>query len=89
MSAIGLSGCMEIVYVPEDFSFEVKMRMNDLVLYRNRVSGKNPPPMCFTPPRYRLTRACITFYDVYFLGKNMHVCMEIGGFFQGYEIFSR
>ncbi|XP_055375399.1 uncharacterized protein LOC129608100 [Condylostylus longicornis] len=87
--AIGLRGCMEVVYFPEDFAFELKMKMNDITLYRNKVSGKNPPPMCFRPPRFYYIRACITLYDIYFIGQNMHVCMDIGGYFEGYEVFSR
>ena len=39
-------GCMKLKYIPEDFSFEFKMMMNDVTLYKNKVSGKNPRPIC-------------------------------------------
>lgn len=32
-------GCMNITYIPEEFAFDLKMSMNDRVLYKNRVSG--------------------------------------------------
>lgn len=89
LSIFQLKGCMEVAYMPEDFAFELRMKMNDQVLYKNKVSGKNPPPICVRPPRFPFAKVCVTFYDVYFFGRNMHVCMDVGGFVQGFELFSR
>ncbi|XP_055850529.1 uncharacterized protein LOC129915093, partial [Episyrphus balteatus] len=89
LSLVGLNGCMEVVYKPEDFAFDLRMKLNNRVLFERSVSGKNPPPFCFRPPRFGFVRACIKFYDVYFFGRNMHVCMDLSGYFQGYELFER
>jgi Domain of unknown function (DUF4773) len=76
-------------YVPEDFAFEFQMKMNNNVLYKNRISGKNPPPVCVTPPRLPIIEVCAKFHDVYFAGRNMHVCLDVSANFQGYELFER
>ncbi|GAB0097936.1 uncharacterized protein DMENIID0001_136240 [Sergentomyia squamirostris] len=89
MQALRTKGCMNLRYIPEDFAFQFEMKMNDLTLYKNKISGKNPPPICINPPRIGFIEVCANFYDVYFAGKNMHVCMEMGGYFQGFELFSR
>lgn len=78
-----------IRYIPEDFSFEFRMLMNNNVLYKNKVSGKNPPPVCINPRRLPFLEVCANFYDIYFIGRNMHMCLEINGNFNGLEVFNR
>jgi len=82
-------GCVNITYMPEDFAFELKMLMNDHVLYKNKLTGRNPPPVCVHPPRFPFIEVCANFHDVYFIGRNIHVCLDLNGNFQGFELFSR
>uniref|UniRef100_A0A1I8Q8S4 DUF4773 domain-containing protein n=1 Tax=Stomoxys calcitrans TaxID=35570 RepID=A0A1I8Q8S4_STOCA len=89
LAVIGMNSCTELVYRPEEFSFELRMRVNNNVWFKRKVSGKNPPPMCFRPPRFSFAQACIQFHDIWFIGRNMHVCMYMSGSFQGYELFER
>lgn len=89
LSAFRSKGCMNITYIPEDFAFEVKMMMNDAVLYRRRMSGRNPRPICVNPPRLNFIELCANFYDIYFNGRNMHVCLDMDANFQGYQLFNR
>uniref|UniRef100_A0A1B0G4K2 DUF4773 domain-containing protein n=1 Tax=Glossina morsitans morsitans TaxID=37546 RepID=A0A1B0G4K2_GLOMM len=89
LSVIGMNSCTEVVYRPEEFSFELKMRVNDNVWFRRKISGQNPPPVCFRPPRFGFVRACMQFHDIWFSGRNMHVCMHMSAAFQGYELFER
>ncbi|KAG4076918.1 hypothetical protein HA402_015905 [Bradysia odoriphaga] len=89
LSAFRTKGCMNITYIPEEFAFEVKMMMNDAVLYKTRMSGRNPRPICVTPPRIGLIEICAVFHDIYFVGRNMHVCLNMEANFQGYELFDR
>ncbi|XP_059614298.1 uncharacterized protein LOC132260292 [Phlebotomus argentipes] len=89
MQTLQTKGCMNLRYIPEDFAFHFEMKMNDMTLYKNRISGKNPPPICINPPRIGFIEVCANFYDIYFVGRNMHVCMEMGGYFQGFELFTR
>ncbi|XP_037826704.1 uncharacterized protein LOC119614660 isoform X2 [Lucilia sericata] len=89
LSVIGMNSCTEVVYRPEEFSFELRMRVNNNVWFKRKVSGQNPPPFCFRPPRFGFAQACIQFHDIWFIGRNMHVCMGMSGSFQGYELFDR
>lgn len=89
ISAFRSKGCMNLKYIPEEFAFEFKMKFNDAVLYKNKISGRNPPPVCVRPPRLPFIEVCATFYDLFFAGRNMHVCLEMGGYFQGFQLFNR
>ncbi|XP_035896295.1 uncharacterized protein LOC118505099 [Anopheles stephensi] len=89
LGVFSLNGCANLTYIPEDFAFEFRMIFNNRVLTKNRISGKNPKPICVHPPRFDFIEVCANFYDVYFVGRNMHVCMEMNGNFEGYELFSR
>lgn len=88
-SALRQMGCLNITYHPDDFSFEFKMLMNNAVLYKNRVTGRNPPPVCVRVPRLNFIKMCASFYDLHFIGRNMHVCMEMSAYFQENEVFNR
>lgn len=89
LQALRSKGCMNLKYIADDFAFVFEMKMNNQVLYKNRVSGRNPAPICVNPPRFPFIQVCATFYDVYFFGRNVHACMEFGGYFEGFELFSR
>ncbi|XP_020803556.1 uncharacterized protein LOC110180240 [Drosophila serrata] len=89
LSVIGMNSCTEVAYRPDEFSFELRMRVNNNIWFRRKVSGQNPPPFCFRPPRFNFARACIQFHDIWFVGRNMHVCMFMSGEFQGFELFER
>lgn len=78
-----------VKYIPEEFGFEFKMMINENVLYKNKVNGRNPPPVCVHPRRLPLVEVCVNFYDIYFVGRNMHICLEMNGNFNGFEILSR
>lgn len=88
-SALRQLGCLNITYDPENFAFEFEMLMNNAVLYKNRVTGRNPPPVCARMPGISFIRLCASFYDLYFVGRNMHVCLEMSAFFQDSEILNR
>lgn len=89
LKVVGMNGCAELVYVPQEFSFEMRMKFNDRVLMKRKISGKNPPPICFTPPRYGVGQACITFHEIYFFGRNMHVCLNFEVNFADFELLNR
>lgn len=83
-------GCMKIKYIPEDFAFELKMMFNERTLYKNTVSGKNPRPICITPPRFgELVEMCAKFHDIYFIGRNVHMCLDLNVSFGDYDLIDR
>ena len=83
-------GCMKIKYIPEDFAFELKMMFNERTLYKNIVSGKNPRPICISPPRFgELVEMCAKFHDIYFIGRNVHMCLDLNVSFGDYDLIDR
>lgn len=83
-------GCMKIKYVPEDFAFELKMTFNDNTLYKNTMSGKNPRPICISPPRFgSFLEMCAKFHDIYFIGRNMHICLDISATIGDFDLVDR
>jgi hypothetical protein len=83
-------GCMKIRYMPEDFAFELKMTFNDAVLYKNTMSGKNPRPICISPPRFgQWIEMCARFHDIYFVGRNMHLCLDISASIGEFDLVDR
>lgn len=83
-------GCMNIRYLPEDFAFELKMTLNENVLYKNTMSGKNPRPICISPPRFgQWIEMCAKFHDIYFIGRNMHLCLDISATVGEFDLVDR
>lgn len=83
-------GCMKIKYVPEDFAFELRMTFNENTLYKNTMSGKNPRPICVSPPRFdRWLEMCAKFHDIYFVGRNMHVCLDVTATLGDFDLIDR
>lgn len=83
-------GCMKIKYIPEDFAFELRMTFNDNTLYKNTMSGKNPRPICISPPRFdRWLELCARFHDIYFVGRNMHLCLDISATLGDFDLIDR
>jgi hypothetical protein len=83
-------GCMKIRYMPEDFAFELKMTFNEAVLYKNTMSGKNPRPICISPPRFgQWIEMCARFHDIYFVGRNMHLCLDVTASIGEFDLVDR
>jgi hypothetical protein len=83
-------GCMKIKYMPEDFAFELRMTFNENVLYKNTMSGKNPRPICISPPRFgQFLEMCARFHDIYFVGRNMHMCLDVTASIGDFDLVDR
>ncbi|XP_031769155.2 uncharacterized protein LOC113518039 [Galleria mellonella] len=88
MDLINQKACLKVIYTPGDFAFDVVMSLNDRVLYENSMSGKNPKPMCISPPRLSNLKVCAKMYDVYFPGRNFHFCLAMTGQWRSVELFN-
>ncbi|XP_071451747.1 sodium/potassium/calcium exchanger 1-like [Hetaerina americana] len=51
--------------------------------------GRNPPPVCVSPPRLNRFKVCIKLQDVYLFERNMHACMAVEGLFNKQVLFER
>ncbi|XP_044765630.1 uncharacterized protein LOC123321908 [Coccinella septempunctata] len=79
-------GCINITYDPDDFSVTAYMSMNGKVLYRNSISGKNPPPLCVRVPRFPNIKFCVEFSNIYFANRNVHLCIDAEANWQDYSL---
>nr|XP_003702279.1 PREDICTED: uncharacterized protein LOC100880486 [Megachile rotundata] len=80
--------CMNVTYDADEFSFTVNIMMNDRVLFTRTVSGKNPKPVCVSIPQLPIIKACVRFYNIYFVGRNIHMCVSMEGVFQQTTVFN-
>ncbi|CAH2239528.1 jg21532 [Pararge aegeria aegeria] len=88
MDLFNQKACMKVTYHPGDFAFDVAMSINDRVLYENSVSGKNPRPICISPPRLSNLKVCAQFYNVFFPGRNFHFCLAMNGKWRSLQLFN-
>lgn len=51
------------------------------------ILGKNPRPVCVPVPRIPVVKACVRFYNIYFQGRNIHLCLNMEGKFAETTMF--
>ncbi|XP_059048142.1 uncharacterized protein LOC131843493 [Achroia grisella] len=88
MDLFNQKACLKVIYTPGDFAFDVVMSLNDRILYENSMSGKNPKPICISPPRLSNLKVCAKMYDVFFPGRNFHFCLAMTGQWRSVELFN-
>ncbi|XP_001952532.2 uncharacterized protein LOC100161176 [Acyrthosiphon pisum] len=71
--------CTNITYNADDFEFNVRILFNDYTVYNRDVSGRNPRPICVPifPPAWTRSRVCLKFSNLYFVGRNVHMCLSM------------
>ncbi|XP_014272977.1 uncharacterized protein [Halyomorpha halys] len=79
--------CLSVQYEPDEFEFNFKLLFNNRQLYQNRISGKNPQPICLPIRRIVAINVCIRFSNVYLLGRNLHACLDFEGDWNDIELF--
>jgi hypothetical protein len=59
------------------------------VWFSNEVmlTGKNPEPVCVSVPRLPSIKLCALFSNVYFAGRNLHMCIDMEGQWMGTSMF--
>ncbi|GJQ68810.1 hypothetical protein Trydic_g5070 [Trypoxylus dichotomus] len=78
--------CVNITYEPDDFAITARLTVNNRVLYKNTFSGKNPPPFCIHPPRFRFIELCVEFSNIYFAQRNVHMCIDAEASWQDFTL---
>ncbi|XP_046402919.1 FK506-binding protein 5-like [Ischnura elegans] len=81
--------CTNLTYIEDEFAVKMAVTFNDVVMYRNKLSGRNPPPVCLSPPRIPRAKLCIKLQDVYLVDRNIHACMAVEGLFNKQTLFGR
>ncbi|XP_060516065.1 uncharacterized protein LOC132695676 [Cylas formicarius] len=68
--------CMNLTLDLEEFHVSAAINLNGKPLYKNTISGKNPPPMCIRLPRFRFIKFCVQFSNIYIANRNIHLCID-------------
>lgn len=58
----------------------MNVMMNDMSLYENMFSGRNPPPLCLPIPIPYLPVAadmCFKLFNIFMPGRNLHMCLDM------------
>ncbi|CAB3367147.1 Hypothetical predicted protein [Cloeon dipterum] len=86
-ASLGQEFCANMQYDQSEFEMAVSITMNNKMLYKRVVSGKNPRPVCIPVPRLRFVTLCTKFSNVYLAGPNIHTCIDMEGRVFGEPMF--
>ena len=51
------------------------------------VAAKNPRPLCVSVPRVSQAKLCVRLSNVYFVGRNLHACIDMEAKWQDAQAF--
>ncbi|GFX95597.1 DUF4773 domain-containing protein [Trichonephila clavipes] len=77
---VGLNdtGCVNLTYLPNEYGISFTVTIDNLTIYNETVSARNPPPMCFGAPILKeYADLCIHFYDLSVSKTKMHGCAQL------------
>ncbi|XP_046601264.1 uncharacterized protein LOC107218935 isoform X2 [Neodiprion lecontei] len=72
--------CTNLTYDPYDFAIKMQVTMNNMTIYTNQLSAKNPPPVCFAFPYIpeQLLQMCARFHNIHMPSPDsIHCCMDL------------
>uniref|UniRef100_A0A0B7BB67 DUF4773 domain-containing protein n=1 Tax=Arion vulgaris TaxID=1028688 RepID=A0A0B7BB67_9EUPU len=72
------TGCLIMSYLPDEYGFQIVFTLNGLVIMSEKISVKNPPPICAPVPyAHELANICIRFYNLDYKEKQFSGCADI------------
>ncbi|KAL5005638.1 hypothetical protein ScPMuIL_016796 [Solemya velum] len=77
---VGLNSmcCANITYLSNEIGFQFSFSVDGKVIFKDKVSAKNPPPLCLKIPGLKkLASACVIFYDLSVSGKKFSGCIRL------------
>ncbi|KFM71114.1 hypothetical protein X975_12775, partial [Stegodyphus mimosarum] len=77
---VGLNdtGCVNLTYLQKDYGISFTVTIDNLTIYNETVSARNPPPMCFGAPILKeYADLCIHFYDLNVTRHSAHGCVDL------------
>uniref|UniRef100_A0A4Q8K4Z0 U14-Liphistoxin-Lth1a_1 n=1 Tax=Liphistius thaleban TaxID=1905330 RepID=A0A4Q8K4Z0_9ARAC len=77
---IGLNdtACVNLSYLPKEYGISFTIKIDNLTIYNETISARNPPPVCFGAPILKeYADLCIKFYDLNVTLHKAHGCVEL------------
>ncbi|CAG5125664.1 unnamed protein product [Candidula unifasciata] len=72
------TGCLNISYLPDEYGFEFLFTLNGLAIIDEKISVKNPPPVCAAIPYiHQVASLCIRFYNLDYKAKQFSGCADV------------
>jgi len=70
--------CTALSYLPDELGIEVDLTLDNKILFEEKLSIKNPPPVCaFIPYAKELASICIRLYNISVENKHLSVCVKL------------
>uniref|UniRef100_A0A224XM83 Putative secreted protein n=1 Tax=Panstrongylus lignarius TaxID=156445 RepID=A0A224XM83_9HEMI len=83
-----ISVCILLKYLTKEYGGEMKVTVNNLVIFDEKLSLMNPPPMCIDVPYLkRIAKACIYLYDMSFDKSHLSGCAKVTGKIEFAKVF--
>lgn len=87
-SGLNVTACISIQYLEDEYGLELNVTLNSLYLYHEKVSAKNPPPICFHVPYLeKIADACFRIHDLEVKQKNLTGCVDLEGHIEYLKVF--
>ncbi|KAL0107831.1 hypothetical protein PUN28_014839 [Cardiocondyla obscurior] len=80
---VSLNGtlCINTTYLDNDYGISLTLTFNNLIIFNETITARNPPPFCFGDDIYELFDAeiCLRIYDIELKKDKFHACFEVSG----------
>uniref|UniRef100_A0A0B6YRA3 DUF4773 domain-containing protein n=1 Tax=Arion vulgaris TaxID=1028688 RepID=A0A0B6YRA3_9EUPU len=71
------TACVNFCYIPAELALDFTFTLNDIVIIEEKISVRNPPPICVGVPIIKLVRICIVFYNIKLEDEHLQGCIDI------------
>lgn len=70
--------CIKISYLPDELGMEIDLILDGRVLFKRKISVKNPPPICAEIPYvHKLASLCIRVFNISLDQNRLFACMGL------------
>ncbi|CAD6201216.1 GSCOCG00000021001-RA-CDS [Cotesia congregata] len=79
--------CSNITMVPEEFAMDFRLIINDNEVMKQRVTGRNPPPLCMPLSFLPIVSFCVRVYDIGIIDRKVRACVDFETRITSWPIF--
>ncbi|XP_008560760.2 uncharacterized protein LOC103580689 [Microplitis demolitor] len=79
--------CSNITLIPEEFAMDFHLIVNDNEVLKQRITGKNPPPLCMPLSFFPIISFCVRVFDIGIIENKVRACMDFETRITSWPIF--